>query len=92
MLWFLHLAAKARVDVVEYEDDAEGVMPVDQEPTRVTEIALRPRDRGGLRHRRGPGAKAPGHRPRALLHRQQPQLVDQDRAANRAAGSHALSP
>ncbi len=24
MLWFLHLAAKARVDVVEYEDDAEG--------------------------------------------------------------------
>jgi organic hydroperoxide reductase OsmC/OhrA len=43
MLWFLHLAAKARIDVVEYEDDAEGVMPADREPTRVTEIALRPR-------------------------------------------------
>jgi organic hydroperoxide reductase OsmC/OhrA len=43
MLWFLHLAAKARVDVVEYEDDAEGVMPGDRQPTRVTEIRLRPR-------------------------------------------------
>ncbi len=43
MLWFLHLAAKARVDVVQYEDDAEGVMPAGREPTRVTEIALRPR-------------------------------------------------
>jgi organic hydroperoxide reductase OsmC/OhrA len=43
MLWFLHLAAKARVDVVEYEDAATGLMPTDVEPTRVTEITLRPR-------------------------------------------------
>ena len=43
MLWFLHLAAKARIDVVEYEDAATGVMPTDVEPTRVTEITLRPR-------------------------------------------------
>ncbi|MEA2401630.1 MAG: hypothetical protein QOK00_2033 [Thermoleophilaceae bacterium] len=43
MLWFLHLAAKARVDVVEYEDEATALMPTDQEPVRITEIALRPR-------------------------------------------------
>jgi organic hydroperoxide reductase OsmC/OhrA len=43
MLWFLHLAAKARIDVVEYEDDALGVMPDDNPPVRITEITLRPR-------------------------------------------------
>jgi organic hydroperoxide reductase OsmC/OhrA len=43
MLWFLHLAAKARIDVVEYEDDALALMPTDVEPVRITEIALRPR-------------------------------------------------
>jgi organic hydroperoxide reductase OsmC/OhrA len=43
MLWFLHLAAKARIDVVAYEDDATALMPEDDEPTRITEIALRPR-------------------------------------------------
>jgi organic hydroperoxide reductase OsmC/OhrA len=43
MLWFLHLAAKARIDVVEYEDSASALMPMDQEPVRITEIALRPR-------------------------------------------------
>ena len=43
MLMFLHLAAKARIDVVEYEDDATALMPLDQEPVRITEIVLRPR-------------------------------------------------
>jgi organic hydroperoxide reductase OsmC/OhrA len=43
MLWFLHVAAKARVDVVAYEDDASAVMPEDAEPVRITEITLRPR-------------------------------------------------
>jgi organic hydroperoxide reductase OsmC/OhrA len=43
LLWFLHLAAKARLDVVGYEDDASGVMPVDEQPVRITEITLRPR-------------------------------------------------
>jgi organic hydroperoxide reductase OsmC/OhrA len=43
MLWFLHLAAKAHVDVVEYEDDALALMPGEPEPVRITEIALRPR-------------------------------------------------
>jgi organic hydroperoxide reductase OsmC/OhrA len=43
MLWFLHLAAKARIDVVAYEDAARGLMPDDADPVRITEIALRPR-------------------------------------------------
>lgn len=43
MLWFLHLASKARIDVVGYEDEASGLMPEDEEPVRVTEITLRPR-------------------------------------------------
>ncbi|MEA2332530.1 MAG: hypothetical protein QOH58_2668 [Thermoleophilaceae bacterium] len=43
MLWFLHLAAKARLDVVEYEDSATALMPTNVQPVRITEIALRPR-------------------------------------------------
>lgn len=43
MLWFLHLAAKARVDVLEYEDSATALMPTDRQPVRITEITLRPR-------------------------------------------------
>jgi organic hydroperoxide reductase OsmC/OhrA len=43
MLWFLHLASKARIDVVAYEDDALALMPEDVEPVRITEITLRPR-------------------------------------------------
>jgi organic hydroperoxide reductase OsmC/OhrA len=39
LLWFLHLAAKARIDVVEYSDDAEGEMP----ESALTRIVLRPR-------------------------------------------------
>ena len=40
MLWFLHLAAKARIDVVEYEDEAKASMPADG---ALSEIVLRPR-------------------------------------------------
>jgi organic hydroperoxide reductase OsmC/OhrA len=43
LLWFLHLAAKARLDVIGYEDDASGLMPMDEQPVRITEITLRPR-------------------------------------------------
>jgi organic hydroperoxide reductase OsmC/OhrA len=43
MLWFLHLAAKARIDVVGYEDDASALMPAGADPTGITEITLRPR-------------------------------------------------
>lgn len=40
MLWFLHLAAKARIDVVAYADDAAATMPPD---AGLDEIRLRPR-------------------------------------------------
>jgi organic hydroperoxide reductase OsmC/OhrA len=43
MLWFLHLAAKARIDVVAYEDEASALMPDDEQPVRIAEITLRPR-------------------------------------------------
>ena len=43
MLFFLHLAAKARIDVVAYDDEAVALMPEDAEPVRITEIMLRPR-------------------------------------------------
>ena len=43
MLSFLHAAAKARIDVVEYEDEATGLMPLDEQPAGITEITLRPR-------------------------------------------------
>jgi organic hydroperoxide reductase OsmC/OhrA len=43
MLWFLHLAAKARIDVVGYEDEPDAEMPEDDKPVRLTRISLRPR-------------------------------------------------
>lgn len=43
LLSFLAIAARAGVDVVAYDDAAEGVMPEDDEPVRITAIALRPR-------------------------------------------------
>jgi organic hydroperoxide reductase OsmC/OhrA len=42
-LWFLHLASKARVEVVEYEDEAQAEMPEAEPPARITRIVLRPR-------------------------------------------------
>ena len=43
LLSFLAVAALARVDVLTYEDDAEGEMPVTERPIRITRIVLRPR-------------------------------------------------
>jgi organic hydroperoxide reductase OsmC/OhrA len=43
LLSFLHVAATARLDVLDYTDDAEGVMPEDLGPMRLTRITLRPR-------------------------------------------------
>ena len=43
LLAFLAVAARARVDVVAYEDDAEGVMPATKGRTGLTSIVLRPR-------------------------------------------------
>ena len=42
-LSFFAVAARARIDVVSYIDEAEGIMPEDDRPVRVTEIVLRPR-------------------------------------------------
>jgi organic hydroperoxide reductase OsmC/OhrA len=43
LLSFLAVAARARLDVVAYEDDAEAVMPESDPPVRITEIRLHPR-------------------------------------------------
>lgn len=42
LLSFLAVAARARVDVVGYEDDAEGEMSEHDRPMRITRIELRP--------------------------------------------------
>jgi len=42
LLSFLAVAARARVDVLSYSDDAEALMPEDDLPVRITHITLRP--------------------------------------------------
>jgi organic hydroperoxide reductase OsmC/OhrA len=42
LLSFLAVAARARLDVLSYEDEAEGEMPEDDRPMRLTRIVLRP--------------------------------------------------
>ena len=42
LLSFLGAAARAGVDVVGYADDAEGIMPSDSVPIRLTRLTLRP--------------------------------------------------
>ena len=42
LLSFLAVAARARVDVVAYEDNSEASMPEDDLPVRLTDIWLRP--------------------------------------------------
>lgn len=42
LLSFLAVAARARIDVVGYADDAEGVMAEDETPMSITRIVLRP--------------------------------------------------
>ncbi len=43
LLSFLAIAARARVQVLEYDDHAEARMPEDDKPLRLTRIMLRPR-------------------------------------------------
>jgi organic hydroperoxide reductase OsmC/OhrA len=43
LLSFLAIAARARVQVLEYEDHAEAQMPEEDRPMRLTQITLRPR-------------------------------------------------
>jgi organic hydroperoxide reductase OsmC/OhrA len=45
LLEFLALAAKARIDVLAYDDEAEGTMDESDEPARIQRIVLRPRIR-----------------------------------------------
>lgn len=72
LLSFLAVAARAQLEVVSYEDDAEGSMPDDQQPVRISRIVLHPyiRMRGGTADR---GPRVAAQRTRAVLHR---QLVD----------------
>ncbi|MGH9184514.1 MAG: OsmC family protein [Acidimicrobiales bacterium] len=43
LLSFLAVAARARIDVVAYEDDAEAIMPWEEGREYLTRIVLRPR-------------------------------------------------
>ena len=43
LLSFLAVAARARVQVLDYDDQAEAEMPEGDEPMRLTKITLRPR-------------------------------------------------
>ena len=43
LLSFLAVAARKRLDVVDYVDQAEGFMPEHDKPVRVTRILLKPR-------------------------------------------------
>ncbi|NMH93698.1 OsmC family peroxiredoxin [Pseudonocardia bannensis] len=43
LLSFLAVAARARLDIREYRDDAEAFMPEADRPVRLAEIVLRPR-------------------------------------------------
>lgn len=43
LLSFLAMAARSRIDVVAYDDDAEAEMPEGEKPVRITRIILRPR-------------------------------------------------
>jgi peroxiredoxin-like protein len=42
LLSFLAVAARARIDVIAYEDKAKAFMPEDDEPVRITRIELHP--------------------------------------------------
>jgi organic hydroperoxide reductase OsmC/OhrA len=43
LLSFLAIAARARVQVLDYEDHAEAQMPEEDKPMRLTKLTLRPR-------------------------------------------------
>jgi organic hydroperoxide reductase OsmC/OhrA len=43
LLSFLAMAARSRIDVLSYDDEADAEMPEDIRPVRITRITLRPR-------------------------------------------------
>ena len=55
MLSFLAVAARARIDVIDYEDDAEAVMPEAVRPVQITEIRLLTVDHGARPRRPSDG-------------------------------------
>lgn len=57
LLSFLAVAARARINVVAYSDDARGEMPENAQPMRITRIALKPR----ISVRRGPSEEQVRH-------------------------------
>lgn len=65
MLSFLAIAARKRIDVIEYRDQAEGFMPETDKPVRITRIVLRPRIVIA-----GPGDRAQVEQMIELAHRQ----------------------
>ena len=64
MLSFLAAAARARIDVIAYDDDAVGEMPEGDRPVRITRIRLRPRItvRGDVADKRVQHLVEVGHR------------------------------
>lgn len=68
LLSFLAVAARARIDVVGYVDDAVGEMPEDRAPISITRIVLRPVITIGVaRTADGPGARPSEERVRRLV-------------------------
>lgn len=43
LLTFLALAARSRLEILAYQDDAEAIMPEEPAPMRITRVTLRPR-------------------------------------------------
>ncbi|MBS1847147.1 MAG: OsmC family protein [Actinobacteria bacterium] len=63
LLSFLAVAARARIDVVDYRDDATAVMPEDDPPMRITRVELRPTITLRLGRGDGDGGGGDGPRP-----------------------------
>lgn len=64
LLSFLAIAARARIDVVAYEDQADAEMPEDERPVRIKTIRLQPRITVALKNS---GAQANEARLRQLV-------------------------
>ena len=73
LLSFLAVAARARIDVIDYRDEAAGQMPADA----LTQITLRPADR----RRRRPSAAGPSTRPASFIFARSPTASATSRTA-----------
>ena len=98
LLAFLAVAARARLDVLVYEDRAEAEMPEDDLPVRIKTIrfAAPHRGRGRCAGHRGTGAAVGGTGSPRMLHRKQPEIgrarrADGGVAVGQAAGQAAAA-